>query len=555
MYRAKPFGVRMTGIRKWVNLMKKVEGYDKLRGGYYTPDMIADFIVRWIAPTPKKKILEPSCGDGSFIRSIHRNCRVKKKKIPKILGIELDPVEADKARIGSATIVNSDFFTYYEKNIYGKAKFDAIVGNPPFIRSQKFNDAYRTIAFRFMEQEGLHPGRLTNIWIPFLVLSACALTKDGRLGMVIPAEVMQVDYAAEVRNYLSEVFDRLTIVMFKKLLFPGAQQEVVLLLGEKRSNQKGIRTIEIEDASALQTLDVNGAEYEIKDLDHSTEKWTQYHLSNAEIALLRRLRHDERMTAITDLLEVNVGVVSGENDFFLLDAATRESLSLQHSTVPIVGRADQLSGIDFTKLDFDALVAAGKKVFLFLPDDKDVELLDAEDQAYIDFGVSKKYNEGYKCKNRKRWYVVPQAWEPEAFMLRQVHKYPKIVFNDTGAQSTDTLHKIRFLDGVDGRIVAGAFLNSFTLALCEIIGRSYGGGVLTFEPGEVRRLLIPMVNAEQLDFTLIDRLARNKQIEALLEYTDRTLLEFGLGMSYEEVLAIRGIWERLSHRRIGRKRK
>lgn len=244
-------------------------------------------------------------------------------------------------------------------------------------------------------------------------------------------------------------------------------------------------------------------------------------------------------------------------DLFLEDdyAATRESLSLQHSTVPIVGRADQLSGIDFTKLDFDALVAAGKKVFLFLPDDKDVELLDAEDQAYIDFGVSKKYNEGYKCKNRKRWYVVPQAWEPEAFMLRQVHKYPKIVFNDTGAQSTDTLHKIRFLDGVDGRIVAGAFLNSFTLALCEIIGRSYGGGVLTFEPGEVRRLLIPMVNAEQLDFTLIDRLARNKQIEALLEYTDRTLLEFGLGMSYEEVLAIRGIWERLSHRRIGRKRK
>lgn len=132
---------------------------------------------------------------------------------------------------------------------------------------------------------------------------------------------------------------------------------------------------------------------------------------------------------------------------------------------------------------------------------------------------------------------------------------PELFFNDTHTQNTDTLHKIRFLDGVNGRTVAAAFLNSFTLALCEIIGRSYGGGVLTFEPNEVRKLLIPMENAENLDFTLVDRWVRNKHIEALLEYTDRILLENGLGMNYEDILTIRGIWERLSNRRIGRKRK
>lgn len=535
--------------------MKKVEGYDKLRGGYYTPEAIADFIVRWVTPTPQKKILEPSCGDGSFIRSLSRFCREKKKRISEIVGVELDPTEAAKARTCSATIVNSDFFTYYQKNICNKTLFDAVVGNPPFIRSQNFEEKYRVIAFQYMEKEGLHPGRLTNIWIPFLVLSACALKENGKLGMVIPAEIMQVDYAAEVRNYLSTVFDRLTIVMFKKLLFPGAQQEVILLLGEKKSRQKGIRTIEIEDAEALRDLNVDGIEYEIKDLDHNTEKWTQYLLSNAEIALLRRLKQDVRMTPITDLFDVNVGVVSGENDFFLLDESTREQFALRDSVTPIVGRADQLSGINFTDLDFNALVAAKKKVFLFSPSDKDIDSLSAEDRAYIQVGVSKGYHEGYKCKNRKRWYVVPQAWEPDAFMLRQVHKYPRIIFNATHAQNTDTLHKIRFLNGVNGHIVSAAFLNSFTLALCEIVGRSYGGGVLTFEPSEVRKLLIPMRNAERLDFTLVDRLVRNKHIEALLEYTDRILLENGLGMSYEDILTIRGIWERLSSRRIGRKRK
>lgn len=535
--------------------MKKVEGYDKLRGGYYTPDPIADFIVRWVAPTPQKRILEPSCGDGSFIRSIYRCCREKKKRIPEIVGVELDPAEADKARIGGVTVVNSDFFTYYKENIRGKEWFDAVVGNPPFIRSQNFEEKYRRIAFRYMEEEGLHPGRLTNIWIPFLVLSACALNENGKLGMVVPAEIMQVDYAAEVRNYLSTAFDRLTIVMFKKLLFSGAQQEVVLLLGEKTSRHKGIRTIEVEDAAALRELNVDGIEYEIKELDHSTEKWTQYHLSNSELTLLRTLQQDVRMAPITDLLDVNVGVVSGENDFFLLDDSMCRQFDLQNSVTPIVGRADQLSGIDFTHADFDALVSAGKKVFLFSPADKDIDSLGAEEQAYIQMGVSKRYHEGYKCKNRKRWYVVPQAWKPDAFMIRQVHKYPRIIFNDTLAQNTDTLHKIRFLDGVNGRAVAAAFLNSFTLALCEIVGRSYGGGVLTFEPGEVRKLLIPMGNAAELDFALVDRLVRNKHIEALLEYTDRILLENGLGMDYEDILAIRGIWERLSGRRIGRKRK
>lgn len=534
--------------------MKKVEGYDKLRGGYYTPAPIADFIVRWAVRDSDDRVLEPSCGDGSFIRSIASQYRRRKKRFPQMIGIELDQTEATKAENQGAAIVVSDFFTYYEKSIYQKAEFDVVVGNPPFIRSQNFDEKYRKIAFSFMEKEGLHPGRLTNIWIPFLVLSSCALSVNGRLGMVIPAEIMQVDYAAEVRDYLSKKFDRLTIIMFKKLLFPNAQQEVVLLLGEKTSAQKGIRTIEVNDADSLKNLNVNNIRYEIKDIDHNTEKWTQYLLSNSEIALLRSLRSDVRLTQISELLEVNVGVVSGENDFFLLNDQTRREYHLSERTEPIVGRADQLRGIDFTEEDFEKLTRAGKKIFLFTPQDEDYEQLSECEKKYIDFGVLKKYHEGYKCKNRRHWYIVPRTWKADAFMLRQVNKYPRIVFNDSDAQNTDTLHKVRFADGVDGRIVAAAFLNSFTFALCEIIGRSYGGGVLTFEPGEVRKIKIPMQNSERLDFVLIDRYVRNGQIDALLEYTDRILLEQGLGLAYDEVLEVREIWHRLSNRRINRKK-
>ena len=50
--------------------MKAIDGYDKLRGGYYTPSNIAEFIIRWANISPLNSVLEPSCGDGSFLAAI-----------------------------------------------------------------------------------------------------------------------------------------------------------------------------------------------------------------------------------------------------------------------------------------------------------------------------------------------------------------------------------------------------------------------------------------------------------------------------------------------------
>mgnify|MGYP006430661393 CR=1 FL=1 len=39
---------------------------EKLRGGYYTPSSITDFIVNWGMEISPSNILEPSSGDGAF---------------------------------------------------------------------------------------------------------------------------------------------------------------------------------------------------------------------------------------------------------------------------------------------------------------------------------------------------------------------------------------------------------------------------------------------------------------------------------------------------------
>ncbi len=431
-----------------------------------------------------------------------------------------------------------------------------VIGNPPFIRYQNFPEEFRKIAFRLMQRAGLHPNRLTNAWLPFLVVSSLLLKKQGRLAMVIPAELFQVNYAAEVRKFLSDYFSQLTIITFEQLVFEGIQQEVVLLLGERDSSENtGIWVVELQRIDDLRTLNHDELfQGECKPMDHSTEKWTQYFLSADEIQLLRTLRGLPNVMLSGHVIDVDVGIVTGNNDFFIL---TKEQVK-QHQLEPyldrIVVRSGHLRGAIFSGTDwFDNVESQQLPALFFTPPDKPFDELPQSLQTYIAMGETKGFNKGYKCRIRKRWYIVPSVWIPDAFMLRQIHAYPKLVLNTAEATCTDTIHRVRFRNGADGRFVTAAFLNSLTFAFAEVIGRSYGGGVLTFEPSEAERLPLPLVGAEKLDLDVIDEKVRKDDITTVLDVTDKILLVKGLGLSFYEAKMLRGIWEKLRDRRIKRK--
>ena len=538
--------------------MKPIEGYNKLRGGYYTPEKIAEFIATWAIRTKNDEILEPSCGDGSFISAIadrlHKMGASDQSIKHNVTGVELDKIEASKASQYGPNVVQSDFFTYYQKCIDGEKEFDVIVGNPPFIRYQNFEEEYRKVAFELMTKHGFQPNRLMNIWLPFLVLACKALKPDGRVGMVIPAELFQVDYAAEARLFLSNYFESLTLVTFKKLVFDDIQQEVILLLGERKSSKQGIRVVELDGLESLISAGQACLKVaEVKKLDHSKDKWVKYYLSNEELNLLDRLNKSSKITNATDLYDVNVGLVSGENAFFIINQEIVDKFHLQESVVPIISRTDQIKGLELTEQDYENLVKAGKKVYFFEPADLPIDELPKSQRRYIQWGEAQEYNKNYKCRIRLRWYHVSYTWRAEAFLVRQANLYPKMVLNNKHALVTDTLHKVRFHEGVDGRTVVGAFLNTYTLALSETLGRSYGGGVLTFEPGEMRKMRIPMIAADKLDLDKMDALQREGKIDDILQYTDEILLHQGLGLTAHEVELLHNIWSKMKDRRLSRK--
>ncbi|HEX8097157.1 MAG TPA: hypothetical protein VF507_03940, partial [Pyrinomonadaceae bacterium] len=118
---------------------------------------------------------------------------------------------------------------------------------------------------------------------------------------------------------------------------------------------------------------------------------------------------------------------------------------------------------------------------------------------------------------------------------------------------TDTIHRVRLRNGMDAGTVAAAFLNSLTFAFSEVMGRSYGGGVLELEPNEAERLPLPFNGAEKLDLKQIHRLLLKDDIDSVLDITDKVLLIDGLSLSRKEVITLRRVWQKLRDRRINRK--
>jgi len=540
----------------------------KLRGGYYTPAQIARFLAKWAICSASDEVLEPSCGDGSLLEAAALRLLqlgASPAQVNRQLrATELYESEAILARrrlenLGVPSddmIAVSDFFSCDDQSwgIIGR-QCDVVIGNPPFLRYHSFPEDQRGRAFRIMQTAGLSPSKLTNSWVAFLVATSLRLRANGRLAMVIPAELLQVKYAEQTRAFLAKHFGAITIVTFRRLVFAGIQQEVVLLLAEKSPEiDSGIDVVELDDADSLAGYEVKlRGRHHLKAIDHAEEKWTQYYLEEREIGLLRSLKTHPTLTRFGQVGCVDVGVVTGNNSFFVLTESQVQAQELSGYTLPLVGRTAQLPGLMYTEADWQANRQADVLCHLLNLPAADFASLSEPMRLYVKTGENAEMHIGFKCRNRRLWYIVPTLWSPDAFLFRQIHGYPKLVENRTQATSTDTIHRVRYHQPQQADQISMAFLNSMTFAFAEVLGRSYGGGVLELEPNEAEQIPIPFFLDTQLDLEELDKLERGGRIDAILDITDKKLLQGKMGLSKSEVELLRASWRKLSGRRMGRK--
>ena len=141
----------------------------------------------------------------------------------------------------------------------------------------------------------------------------------------------------------------------------------------------------------------------------------------------------------------------------------------------------------------------------------------------------------------------------DGFAFRQIYDFPRMVLNDSGATSTDTIHRMRSLHAEPERVIANTY-TWLTAASAEIEGRSYGGGVLELEPTEAERLLMPAQLNGAMPLPDVDQLVRAGRLDDVLEENARIVLRDHMGLTAAECTLLKGVWTKMRDRRNSRRR-
>ena len=207
----------------------------KALGAYYTPEAVADALVRWAVRDPADLLLDPSSGDGRFVA-----------RHPNSVGVERDPASVAQASVRAphATVVEGDFFTWASDD---RRRFDCAAGNPPFIRYQRFTGATRQTALEYCRRLGIVFSGLSSSWAPFIVAAASKLRAGGRIAFVVPAEIGHAPYAGPLLDYLVANFGSVHLVAIKEKIFPRLSADCWLLFADNAGcHADGIRLSKLE---------------------------------------------------------------------------------------------------------------------------------------------------------------------------------------------------------------------------------------------------------------------------------------------------------------------
>lgn len=539
-------------------------GLRKARGAFFTPPVIARFVAEWAIAKHTDQVLEPSCGEAAFLTEAVSVLNSRRppgaaEHMIRVDGVEIHPasaVEAGRlvAELGAtADIGVGDFFM-----LTPESKYDAVIGNPPFVRYQDFAGEARARSRAAALRAGVPISGLASSWAAFTVHSALFLKTGGKLGLVIPAELLSVNYAADVRRFLMQNFTRVDLVMFTERVFPEVQEEVVLLLAD------GFRSGSTDHASIYQfqnadELHINTAATTWKPQDPA-DKWTPSLFSVEALAVYTELLNRGDFVPLQTWGETTLGMVTGNNKYFALSPARANELELPPSELLRLSPpgSKHLRGLTMTNAALNQLGRGGSATWLFRPSGDPSEAA----MRYIEIGEKAGVNTAYKCRVRKDWWRVPLVKPADLFLTYMNADTPRITTNAAKAHHLNSIHGV-YLHAEHKALgkthLPMSTLTSMTLVGAEAVGRAYGGGMLKIEPREADRLPVPSPalierNREELDEVRpqLGSILRRGQLKEAAKVVDEVLLVKGLGLKRSDVAHLRDDYARLASRRASR---
>ena len=453
----------------------------KRLGQFFTPSDVAAALVQWAVRHSDDRILDPSCGDGEFLGT-HESA----------VGIELDPTHAAAARLRApaALVHQADFFSWAAET---HERFEAVVGNPPFIRYQGFAGNMRRRALELANIFGARLPELTSSWAPFVAASAMLLKPNGRLAFVVPAEIGHASYAVPLIEALCRRFETITIVAVREKMFPELAEDAWLLFASGFGGQTTHVALAATDRfDCKQPIPSQLTRIPVDALHAARGRIRRWLLPNNVLSLYQYFEAHDSVERLGDVADINIGYVSGANDFFHLRPSEARRWRIPEHMLKVAVRkgASLPDKTSLTHADVRRWIDNDDPVML-LHITRDHAKLPKAITKYLESPLGREVREAYKCRVRDPWYCVPDVRVLHGFLTYMSGERVQLIRNSAGCVATNSVHVVKMKTGNAFSQMQQRFANALTNLSCEVEGHPLGGGMLKVEPREAQRLLLP----------------------------------------------------------------
>ncbi len=525
-------------------------------GAYYTPEAVADLLVRWALNGKIGRVLDPSFGGCSFLRSavsvlgelgaLHPGALVHGVDVDEGAWIYADSLSA--LGVPSRNLVLDDFFRV-RPSTQESERYEALVGNPPYIRHHWFSHDMRTLAVEALERAGMEVSLRSAAWAYFVMHSMAFLRRGGRLAFLLPGALLQADYAVAVLRALEERFAGVWTIRLSERLWTEAQEETVVLLASGfGAGPTRYRFTEVSGVPELEEILKQhgaGTDEQVEAVDPKLSV-----LSTRANRLWDELRRRPDVRMLGELAIVNIGVVTGANSFFVRSAAECELLEGPGvQLLPVISRSKWLRTLRWERSDHDMADTASRASRLLMV--QPGTCLSDKIKALLAEAEGQQLHLGSKCAGREPWYSLRDAAVPDAFLPYMGASAPHLTLNSAGVTCTNAVHRVRWKDSGETAesTTLGTWTSLFALG-AELLGRSYGGGVLKLEPGRATKVPVPLAPGAKDWVDRMDTLTRQQSVVEAGLLADQVVLRDHFGLSEADIGELRTAVQFLAHRRV-----
>lgn len=276
----------------------------------------------------RRYVLEPACGNGAFLSEMvsryivaakaeqQSNEQIAAELAQYIVGVELDPVAyADcitrlnhivQQELGLPNIAwrihNQNTLDFYRDYV---GYFDWVVGNPPYIRLHRLDEAMRA---RLKQQFRFTHGT-TDMYLAFFEMAFAMLNPKGKLGFITPNSFLHNTSYQAFRQFLQQQGHLIALYDFKSnKLFEGFSTYTAISIFDKQHQQSDFAYLEYQDGKCVT---VNRIAFH----QLNPKKWTLASSENAQF--LQRLQTG---TQLGDLFNVQYGFATLRDKIFIAKA-------------------------------------------------------------------------------------------------------------------------------------------------------------------------------------------------------------------------------------------